>query len=177
MIRALQAVAELRHAFDASFARPLATGQEEHEELLLLRVNQTFPCLRIAQVALISRCPPLTPLPCRQAALAGLAGVRGNVVAAYRLASLIGEAPSKTEGLMLTAAEDRTAAFLYDELVGYARVPVSSIHTSRDSARRASELVTIGERTHSIISMPTLLESIRTNAGLEQERTVPGEKE
>jgi chemotaxis signal transduction protein len=158
--------AELRAAFDESFSRETDRDGEAPQELLLIRVNETEMALRVRDTARIMRCPPLTVMPSRNRALAGLAGVRGALVAVYGLSSLVGDArPSRIGGWIVLCAADKSVALQFDELVAYVRVSAADIHRAeaRDSGAGA-EAARIGDVHVNLIRVPELIDDIRRAA-------------
>lgn len=159
--------AELRATFDESFTRAVDLVTEPHDELLAIRAGHAEVALRIRETAGIIRCPTLTAMPSRNRALAGLAGVRGTLVAVYSLAELVGDEPgSSRQGWIVLCAGDRSAGLLFDDVVGYERVPASAIHRADEPAlgERAGAIVRIGGLPRPLIGIPGLLESIHRTA-------------
>src|SRR4029079_15975388 len=81
---------ELRRSFDASFAAPVPERGAAPERVLALRAGATRLAVRLSDVAAIQRLPRRVALPDAPPGLLGLVGVRGRLVAVYRLARLLG---------------------------------------------------------------------------------------
>jgi chemotaxis signal transduction protein len=160
--------AELRREFDEAFARPMVIDGEVREELLAIRAGDHDLALRSSEVAAILRCPTLTQVPSAHAALRGLAGVRGALVAVYALASLLGpDSTPARAGWIVLCREERSAALLFDDLVGHVRVAQAEIHAAASAAGGAigaGELVEIAGVHRAVPSVPALLEIIRGTA-------------
>jgi chemotaxis signal transduction protein len=158
--------AQLRREFDAAFAQPIASEPQAREDLLLIRADGHELVLRTSEIAGIQQCPPLTSLPSTHSALCGLVGVRGTLVAVYGIATLLGgSTPAKGSGWIVMCREDRSAALLFDELVGHASVPREAIHTALASDG-GGELVDLDGVHRAVLSVPALLARIRgTTAG------------
>lgn len=125
-------VAELRRAFDGSFAVPPATQRPDDQALLAIRAGSAPLAMSIRDIVGVSRCPAVTRLPSAQPALIGLAGLRGSLVTVYSIASLVGERPGAHRWLVLTAA-DPAMGLSFDELIGYERAPTGGVqHTMID---------------------------------------------
>jgi two-component system chemotaxis response regulator CheV len=157
----------LKAAFDASFAVPTAAEPRDREELLVIRAGGRPAAVRVRHVAEVHPCPPLTRLPSERPALAGLAAVRGSLVAVYDLATLaaFGE-PVERPGLLFLCAEDRSVALLFHELLGHRSVPPEALHSPVhvDGSTRASVVVTIDDTNHDLIDIPRHLHAIHTRA-------------
>lgn len=158
-----QTVAQLKAAFDASFAAPLTTRAEAREELLALRVGGRAAAVRIRHVAEVHACPPLTSLPSDNPALAGLAAVRGALVAVYDLGILAAfDEQVRRSGHILLCARDRSVALLFEDLLGHRSVPSSVLHApaNADAGTRSRVVVRIADTNHDLIDIPHHLESI-----------------
>ena len=170
---ATRTVAELRQAFDESFTKPAVRQQEPDADLLLVRTRQTELALLTSDFAAIARCPALTAVPSGHRALCGLAGVRGALVAVYRLATLVGDERTGPDGGWVGLLRaDPSAALQFDELVGYVRIPRSEIRSAaaREQVPGATEIVRVGNQSRAVIRMSTLLEdghlrAVRTPKG------------
>ncbi len=156
-------VKELRRTFDASFAEPIAAAQTDEAGLLSIRAGDRPMAVRIEEIAAVSKCPRVTPVPSAQPALLGLAGVRGMLITVYSLAALLDERPGGARWLVLAAA-DPSAGLSFDELIGYERAP--------RSATRAGAVVTLRGVPHTVVSVAAIIGSIRQRAGRAQ--TQPG---
>lgn len=167
--RSADTAAQLAKEFDESFSRPIATDREEREDLLAIRACDTHLAVRSREIAGIMRCPPLALMPGRNAALRGLAGVRGTLVAVFGLGALVGGGhdPPASGWIVLCAADTRIA-LLFDELVGYESVASSAIHAgaATEPGGPTRQVVELGGVNRAVISIAELLETIgRTAAG------------
>jgi chemotaxis signal transduction protein len=155
----------MREAFDASFAEPRSGDVEALEELLAIRAGDAELALRAREIAQIVRCPPLTPVPCRNPALSGLAGVRSSLVAVYSIAALMGwEHHDESPRWIVLCAADRSVALLFDQLVGYERVPTSDIHAvaaSEVEVAATAEVVRLAGVERPVIDVARLLRGLR----------------
>lgn len=162
-------LAQLRADFDQSFATEAVAAQERHQVLLAVRADNMHLVLRADQTAAVLRCPALTPLPSGNAALCGLAGVRGTLVAVYSLAELVGASRGAMESRWLVlCAADPSVALLFDELVGYARVEPRDILAtgkSKEPGVGARQLARFGGTQRPLLHIPELLEAIYRTAG------------
>src|SRR5689334_19598094 len=83
-------LAELRRAFDESFAAPAAHEDIALEDMLALEVGGGRFAVRVSELAGVHACRKMVALPGAIPGLCGVVGIRGKLVAAYRLADLIG---------------------------------------------------------------------------------------
>jgi purine-binding chemotaxis protein CheW len=82
--------AELRAAFDATFARPLPSAGDAPVALLAIRVGGEPAALRVLETAGLMPARRIVPVPSRRPELLGVSGIRGAVVPIYGLARLLG---------------------------------------------------------------------------------------
>jgi chemotaxis signal transduction protein len=82
--------AELRQAFDLSFALPPPPASQEVEDLLTIRVAGDPYAIRLGDIAGMVAGRKVVPVPAVTLDLLGLAGIRGGVVPVFGLASILG---------------------------------------------------------------------------------------
>ena len=85
--------AELRHAFDHSFAEPAGLGRGFREALLAVRVDTQPFAIRLSEISGLFADKKITPVPGSEATLRGIAGFRGAIVPVYDLQILLGQPP------------------------------------------------------------------------------------
>jgi chemotaxis signal transduction protein len=159
--------AELRKAFDQSFAVPIVSEPEMTENVLAVRAQDRDLVLRVSEIAGLSSCPMIVAVPGRNPALCGLANVRGALVTVYRLATLVGrDGDAIAGGWIVLCAADRTVALQFDELVGYHRVRSDAIHATAfaDPGGRQEQVVQIADVSRPVIRLSDLLVAIRRSA-------------
>jgi len=164
--------AELRAAFDASFAEPAVLEREGRIDVLAIQIVGEPFALRVDEISWVLRCPPLEPVPSRNVACRGLVGIRGTVVAVYSLATLVGgHSESNPSGWIVVCGGDRSAALLFDELSSYERVDESCIVRAESSTtgRVARDIVRIHGVDRTFLSIPSLLTSIRRIASTQSD--------
>ncbi|QRK04450.1 chemotaxis protein CheW [Archangium violaceum] len=98
---------ELRDSFDSSFSRPPPPRQEPGEALLRLRVGGAPLAVRLGHLSGLHLMPRLVGLPGAPAALLGLAGLRGQLIAVHDLAALLGLQSSEPPRWLLLAGGAR----------------------------------------------------------------------
>jgi purine-binding chemotaxis protein CheW len=81
--------AELRQAFDLSFALPPPQASQEVEDLLTIRVAGDPYAIRLCDIAGMVTGRKVVPLPAATLDLLGLAGIRGGIVPVFGLSSIL----------------------------------------------------------------------------------------
>lgn len=161
--------AELREAFDRSFALPPAAAAQEAEELLAIGVAGDPYAIRLTEVAGIVAGRAVTPIAAAASHLLGLAGIRGEIVPVFGLASILGhaEAADAARWIVLCAGEE-PAALAFSRFEGCLRLPKSAIHS--DQSRRGahgpiSHVANTDIGVRAVLSVPRVLAIIRHRAG------------
>lgn len=111
---------ELRRAFDESFVRArLDAGSERARTFLAIRAGGTACAVRLAEVRGLESGRRIVPVPSSVPELAGLAGVRGKVIAVFSLARLLGH-PGAARGCrwLMLCGEDGELGLTFEELDG-----------------------------------------------------------
>jgi len=122
-------LAALREEFDASFARPLRSHDDDQAELLAIQAGGRPYALRLSQTSGLYPDRPVTPLPGPLPALLGLAGFGGAITPVYDLSALLGHpVPDRPRWLVL-AAGTPSLALAFHDLDGHVRVPSAAIVT------------------------------------------------
>jgi chemotaxis signal transduction protein len=158
---------ELRRAFDLTFRELPRQGNGDCENLLLTRVANEHYAVCTREIAGLIRCPTIVPIPSRNPALVGIAGICGEPIAVFSLAALMGhrEPDVKPKLLLLCGAGERVG-FSFAEVEGHVQMPRSRLIPVTDAGGRpAGELADLGTRTRPVIKLAGLLEMIRTHKG------------
>src|SRR5262249_44387480 len=131
----LHRLAEIRRAFDASFAEPAATGGEERRKVLSIRAGEGRFVVEVDDLAGVEACGKIVKVPASLPGLLGLTGIRGRLLAAYDLATLLGhEGTTGPRRWLLVCGGDLGVALLVDEIDALLRVAHKEI-MSVDSLR------------------------------------------
>lgn len=121
----------MRLQFDTSFAQPLAVTDVPTQKLLAIQAGEGRFALPLADCTSIQACPKLVALPAAPPALLGIAGVRGRLLAVYRLAALLGvshQAPPPR--WLLVARADEQVGFAVENIDAYLQVFSTEIFPS-----------------------------------------------
>jgi purine-binding chemotaxis protein CheW len=154
--------AQLRRAFDATFAaRPAAP--EPEVELLAITVGGEPLAVRVGDLAAVHRLGRVQPLPGAPAELSGLVGIRGRVVPVYDLASLLGRsARNASRWLVLVGAP--VAGLAFEALDRQERIAERNVVASASGERFVRHVATLESGVRAILDLPAVWEEIRRRA-------------
>lgn len=112
----------LRSHFDAGFAAPPRAAADEHEDVLLIALGPDAYRVRLSDIAGMYLERSITPLPSRAPHLLGVSDFRGELVAVYDLAALLGYPRAERRRYLLRSARG-AVGFAFERFLGHARVP------------------------------------------------------
>ena len=161
--------AELRQAFDLSFALPPPQASQEVEDLLTIRVAGDPYAIRLRDIAGIVAGRRVVPVPAVTLDLLGLAGIRGDVVSVFGLASILGygQAPGSPRWMILCGVEE-PIALAFSDFEGYVRLPKSSLHADenlRTTRQYVNQVASTEAGARAVISIPLVVATIRNRTG------------
>jgi purine-binding chemotaxis protein CheW len=161
--------AELRQAFDLSFAVPPPQALEEVEDLLTIRVAGDPYAIRLHDIAGMVAGRRVVPVPAVTLDLLGLAGIRGGVVPVFDLASILGygPAPGSPRWMILCGVEE-PIALAFSDFEGYVRLPTSSLHADenlRAARQYVNQVASTDAGVRAVISIPLVMATIRNRIG------------
>jgi chemotaxis signal transduction protein len=161
--------AELRQAFDLSFALPPPQALQEVEDLLTIRVAGDPYAIRLRDIAGIVAGRRVIPVPAVTLDLLGLTGIRGDVISVFGLASILGygQAPGSPRWMILCGAEE-PIALAFSDFEGYLRFPKSSLHADenlRTTRQYVNQVASTEAGARAVISIPLVVATIRNRAG------------
>lgn len=149
--RAFHELAEqLRHTFDQGFQVPPPPPAEQAEELLCLEVGEARYAVRLGALQGVFEMDRLTFLPSSSPHLVGLAGLRGEVVPVFDLASLLGRPRASGARWLLASRGEPPLALAVAELAG--RVRLSTRDLKEGGLPEGMTL----------LDLPALVEALRT---------------
>jgi purine-binding chemotaxis protein CheW len=125
---------ELRDSFDASFSRPPPPQQEPGEALLRLRVGGAPLAVRLGHLSGLHLMPRLVRLPDSPAALLGVVGLRGQLIAVHDLAALLGLPQGETPRWLLLAGGTRRVGLAASGFEGQMRATREQMKPGGSSA-------------------------------------------
>lgn len=155
------AAGELRRAFDHAFTvAPERDGRQE-EALIAIRVGgQPYALLR-RQILGLARMPRMTPVPSPIPHLAGVIGLRGQVVPVFRLAGFVEtRAPVNNPRWLALVDGEEVLGLGFDELDGQFSVPVRHLYQQEDGpdAGPVRQVARIGTTVRPILEVPLIVE-------------------
>lgn len=157
--------ADLRQAFDLSFASP-PSAREEVEDILTIRVAGDPYAIRLSEIAGLIVGRRVVPVPSVTPDLLGLAGIRGGLVPVFGLASILGcgQAPGSPRWMILCGAEE-PIALAFADFENYLRLPKSSFHEDGNPSTRSryvKQAVSIQGVVRAVIGIPAIVAAIRS---------------
>jgi chemotaxis signal transduction protein len=164
MNAATERLAELRGAFDRTFAAPAHARLEDPVSLLRIEIGGQPFALRTLELSGLAADRRVVPVPSRRAELLGLAGLRGTLVPVFDLARLLGVPRHEVEPRWLAlAGRENPLALAFDRLEGYVEVAPECLHPGETESRRRylRYWVTTGPVVRGLIELPALIQTIR----------------
>lgn len=134
------AAASLRAAFDAAFAEPASAVRPQTVALLVVRVGGETCALRTAELRGVERDRRVVPMPSTAPGFVGLAGVRGELLPVFRLATLLGHAVAdRAAPWLLVAAGDARIALAVEAVETWREVAPDALVPAADAGPEGSE--------------------------------------
>lgn len=156
--------AELRRAFDRSFAETPRGDPPETIDFLVVKVGGDDLMLRLAEIAGVYADKTVVPVPSRAPGLLGIAGFRGAMLPVYDLAPLLGYPPSETWRWLVIAA-GAEVALAFDSFAGHLRLPAASIAAREGGHGGHLRQVARTERfVRPVVDIPLVIAAIRSRA-------------
>jgi purine-binding chemotaxis protein CheW len=156
----------LRLAFDRSFSQASTADLGVTVKLLAVRLGSLPYLVRLAEVSGVFADKKITWLPSPSPALLGLAGLRGTVVPAYDLGTLLGARRAAAPRWLLVAAST-PVGFAFDHFDGYLSVRPDDIVSeirAQTRERHMLEVVRAVDLVRPLISLASVLASIKESA-------------
>ncbi|MBX3190415.1 MAG: chemotaxis protein CheW [Labilithrix sp.] len=150
--------AELRRAFDKSFAEPERRGGEASERFLAIAIAGIPYALRLSELLVLAAARKIVPLPDARAELLGLTGHRGTLVPVFDLGALLGHEPiAQPRWLVLCGARDPVGLAFgeLEEQIEIAPSAVSPLAPGRE--RRHVAAVLEGAPARAVIDVASVL--------------------
>jgi len=165
---AIERVAEMRLAFDRTFADRVHVDTTATESLLAIRVGAQSCAIRLSEITGLFVDKKITPVPGGGAALLGIAGFRGAIVPVYSLQTLLGQSgdpPGSRTPRWLVIAAAAPVALAFEALEGQLRVPPDAILPRQSRAETKSfawEFVQMQNLAWPIMHLSSVLDAIKT---------------
>lgn len=158
----LSRAAELRAAFDRSFAVAARADELAQNDLVAIRVGDEPYAIRVADVAGLFADRQVTHVPGGHPAQLGIAGFRGALVPVFSLRLLFACSPGPMPRWLVVAAA-MPVALAFDAFEGHVRVQADDILTRQAPALRhgvAPEFVRTGEVVRPLIHLPSVIDAL-----------------
>lgn len=164
--------ADLRRAFDRSFALPPPQASLDVEDLLAIRVGGDPYAVRLRDITGMVAGRVVVPVPAVTRDLMGLAGLRGGVVAVFGLASILGysQEGAAPRWMILCGAEE-PIALAFSDFEGHLRLPASALHADEDVRavrQHVNQVANTAAGVRPVISVPFIVAMIRNRSGAQQ---------
>jgi hypothetical protein len=153
--------AELRRAFDRSFAEAVHADAARFDDFLAIRLRGDAHVLRLDAVARLLPLPALARFPSPVAAWLGLAGIAGDVVPVYDLGALLGY-PAGAAPRWMAVCRAAHVALAFDAFEGQFPHP-RELAAGAAPAPQGEVLRTAGQ-VRPVVPVGELLASIRSLA-------------
>jgi purine-binding chemotaxis protein CheW len=160
--------AQLRQAFDRTFALPPSLASQAVEDLLTIRVAGDPYAIRLLDITEIVTERKIISVPTVTADLLGLAGIHGGIVPVFDLSSILGYGPDAgSPRWMILCGTEEPIALAFSDFEGYLRLPTSALHADesvraqREQAKYINQVASTPDGARAVISMPLIMASIR----------------
>jgi chemotaxis signal transduction protein len=159
--------AELRLAFDRSFADPVRLDTAATQALLAIRVGAEPYAMRLSEIAGLFADKKITQVPGSDAALIGVAGFRGAIVPVYSLQALLGHSSTQTPRWLVIAAA-APVALAFESFEGQLLVSPDVILAAQSRGEMRSfvqEFVRTQNFSGPVMHLPSVLGAVKTRRG------------
>jgi chemotaxis signal transduction protein len=155
--------AELRRAFDESFAGERGVERAAPIDLLMLRVDAQIYGVLLSEIAGLHIGKKITGFPGPIPELLGLVALRGTLVPVYDLSALLGGAPRPTPSSTIVAKQ-APLALAFDGLERHLRVDRAAISAAERSGTNGDfihELVRTEQGVRPILDLGALVSAVK----------------
>lgn len=162
-----QQVIELRRAFDRSFAVASGNTVDAAEDMLAIRVAGDPYALRLTELSGLVAARRIAALPSRNAAVTGIAGIRGSLIPVCSLAVLLGyaRADCALSWLALSAGAE-SIALGFEQWEGVLRIRREDVHPvdSGEVRPHVQHVARVGELARPVIHVHAAVMALKFNA-------------
>lgn len=153
--------AELRRAFDQSFAEPIQADSSETIDFISIRLAGDAHAIRVTEIAGLFAEVKITSCPSPIAELRGIAGFRGTLTPVYDLAALLGYPMSSARWIVLE--KGRVLALALDAFEGHFSVEPAAIAAQQESsaAQHVREIARQADQACPVIDISSVIASIK----------------
>ncbi len=154
--------AELRRAFDESFAAPVAGAPPATTDFISIRLGADALALRVSEIDALRADIIVVPVPSPVPEFTGVAGFRGKLTPVYDLGALLGY-PSTT-GRWIALVAGRSVGFAFDQFEEHFRIESSAAAVGSSGNGRDRHIHSIarrGEQAWPIVDLVSLVAALR----------------
>lgn len=158
--------AELRRAFDRSFAESPRTEARQLEDFLAVRVAADPYAIRLVEISGLFVDKTVTRLPNTVPEFLGIAGFRGSIVPVYDLRALLDYSVADAPRWLAIAAQT-PVALAFDAFDGYLRLPREAVMPEERGQRPRQHIhgaLRAGDLVRPVVDLASILESIKKRA-------------
>jgi chemotaxis signal transduction protein len=155
--------AELRSAFDRSFARAPDRNTTGGDDFLAVRIGADPYAIRLSEIVGLFADKKITPVPGGARTLLGIAGFRGAILPVHDLRTLFGYAIAGTPRWLVVAA-NLPLALGFDVFDGHMRLSREAIAPyagSESSCAYVRQMARAHDQARPIVDIPAVLDAIR----------------
>ena len=166
-----EVLAQLRRAFDESFARLPEVGRAEPLQFLRVQAGGSWLALRVLELDGVHVGREIAPVPGARPPLLGLGGARGQVLAVLDLAQSLGMPPPAEPPRWLAVARGPDCvALAFSRLAGALRVEAALLRerAGRDADDPLPLFLDLPGEPLPVVSVPALLAAARARLGLQE---------
>jgi purine-binding chemotaxis protein CheW len=163
-------IAELRNAFDQTYAVPPSSQVvEQMENLLAIRVSGDPYAIRLGEISGLANGRKIVAFPSPIDELLGVAGIRGEVVPVYSLCALLGyKAEAEQTGWLVLCGTEEPFALAFSGFEGYVRVRLEQVYAAeQETLARAhvKHVVRAADIVRAVVSIPDIREAVQRRCG------------
>jgi chemotaxis signal transduction protein len=169
--------ADLREAFDRSFAEPVRPDPPALLDFLSIGIGEETYALPLDQTSGVIADRPIVPVPSPLADLLGVAGVRGSLVPVYSLRALLGyPADGAPTRWLVLAGKGAPIGLAFERFHGHSRAPGDAIVAAaslRTGLAHVAGAVRFGGSTLPVVDVQSIIDDIERRiraAGPSKER-------
>ena len=160
----------LRKAFDEAFSSPPVVEDQDHEDILSVRIAGDPYGIRVCEMSGLVPRQPVTPVPSTVAALRGITAIRGAIIPVYSLGELLGygEDHEQTRWVSLFGTHE-PIGLTFALLEGYVRIHRSDLCIPGRSAvprQHIYQVARIGDQVRPVLSLPSIAQTIKGQSGM-----------
>ncbi|MDC0740315.1 chemotaxis protein CheW [Polyangium mundeleinium] len=166
-------VAELRHAFDASFATPPRHADQSGELVLAIQAGGQGYAIRLSDIDGVHECRKVVSLPGSPPGLLGITGIRGRLFAVHALGALLGLPMwnEKPRWLLIAGGAEPVALGVasIEACLEVSPADLLPALSTKDGEGHIREIVTLAGQTRGVLVLESLVAIAKQRAGERRE--------